>query len=96
MGIRVALCTTTVITEDGAHKGNRLLETYNQAIRQAAARHDCLLIEINGVFWKVLSDGRNRPLFGGRILTSDGIHLNKKGNRLMAETILAAFGFTPS
>ena len=30
----------------------------------------------------------------GRVLTSDGVHMNPTGDRLMAKGILAAFGLT--
>jgi len=90
--IRVALCTTTVLTEDIYYPGNALLRLYNDEIRRVARNRSCLLIDLNTLFSDVLAKD-NRTTQTSNLLTKDGVHLNNRGNRLMASAMLKAFGF---
>jgi lysophospholipase L1-like esterase len=90
--IRVALCTTTVLTEDIDYYGNGLLQLYNDEIRGIAKNRSCLLIDLNTLFSDVLAK-ENRKTGISNLLTKDGVHLNIRGNRLMASAMLGAFGF---
>lgn len=92
-GIRVVLCTPTVIQEDAAHDGNKRLALYCDAIKQLAAEKKCLLADLNGSFMQAIA---NKPAEAkGNRLTSDGVHMNAAGDWLMAEGILTALGVPP-
>ncbi len=91
-GVKVALFTTTVITEDINNKGNQLLQLYNEAIRRIAKNRSCLLIDVNKLFSDVLL-GEKPQSYISNLLTTDGVHLNKRGNKLMASAVLKSFGF---
>lgn len=86
-GIKVALCTTTIIGENPDSTGNRLLTLYNHEIRQVAKRSNCLLMDVNRAFRKRIATP------GALALTRDGVHLNSGGNQLMAQVVLRGFGF---
>ena len=95
-GIRVALCTATVISEDLRAESNVLLAAYNDAVRGVARKRTCLLIDVSRTFIQALADLHARDAFEPRYLTRDGVHLSSAGNRLFALAVLNAFGFRES
>lgn len=89
-GIRVVLCTPTVIQEDPNSEGNKRLKLYCDAVRQIAADKKCLLADLHQGFLDALA---KKPADAkGNQLTSDGVHMNGVGDWLMAEGILGALG----
>jgi lysophospholipase L1-like esterase len=93
-GIKPILCTTTIIDEDVHSPGNVLLQSYNNTIASMARARRCLLADVNRKFMDTLrrQDGGQR-FFGQNTLTRDGVHLNSRGNWLLAQAILASWGF---
>jgi lysophospholipase L1-like esterase len=61
-------------------------------MRHIADLTDCRFIDLFGPFLEEI--GRHRRETGERKLwlTTDGVHLNERGNALMARVILAGFG----
>lgn len=89
-GIRVVLCTPTVIEENLAAEGNKRLVIYCDAIKQIATEKKCMLADLHEIFVQVIAKKpANKP---GNAFTSDGVHMNGPGDWLMAEGILKALG----
>jgi lysophospholipase L1-like esterase len=89
-GADVVLCTPAVIGEhtDFTNQLDGDLNRYSQIIRKLAGDEHCKLIDLRRIFLDY--NLRNNPdnLDKG-ILTTDGVHLNDKGNRLVADTFLS-------
>ncbi|WP_316812763.1 SGNH/GDSL hydrolase family protein [Pedobacter heparinus] len=88
-GAKIVLCTPAVIGEkkNGANEMDAELDKYSGAIRDLAARNNLPLADLRKLF--IAYDLANNPddLAKG-ILTTDGVHLNEKGNRTLADTLL--------
>jgi lysophospholipase L1-like esterase len=90
-GAKVMICTPGVIGED-VQQGtltNYGLELYASAVRSLAAELNATVCDLRSEFTKYLSS-RNRSSGHSGILTTDGIHLNGTGHRLVARTMLRA------
>lgn len=86
--IKVLLCTPAAIGEktDFSNELDGDLNKYSSIIRSIAKNNSCELIDLRKVFLDY--NLANNPTNKDRdILTSDGVHLNEKGNRLVAETM---------
>jgi lysophospholipase L1-like esterase/predicted esterase len=94
-GARVILCTPSVIGEktDGSNKLDAMLEDYAGMTRKIAAEASCQLVDLRKSFLDQLRTSNTGNKSSG-ILTSDGVHLNQAGNRLVADCVLKAFGAT--
>ena len=96
-GARVILCTPTTIGEksDGSNERDPMLEEY-AAISRSVAK-DCAveLLDLRKVFidYEKANNKDNQPR---GILTGDGVHLNKEGNKLVAEAMLKVLGVAPA
>jgi isoamyl acetate esterase len=89
-GARVVLCTPTVIGEKkaGANKLDSRLDEYAEASRKVAKDTGAQLCDLRKAFAEYLA--KNNPDDKERgILTTDRVHLNDAGNKLVADTILA-------
>jgi lysophospholipase L1-like esterase len=87
-GVKVVILTATVIYEDLNNKDNKKLALYNAFLRSLAKEKKCLLADLNTMFHQRIKAGRKT----GHLLTSDGIHMNPDGDKVMAMGILRAFG----
>jgi isoamyl acetate esterase len=86
--IKVLLCTPAAIGEktDFSNELDGDLNKYSSIIRSIAKNNSCELIDLRKVFLDY--NLSNNPTNKDRdILTSDGVHLNEKGNKLVAETM---------
>ena len=100
-GARVVLCTPTVI---GENKGeftlvnkfkdietmeimNGDLDAYSDVIRKLSSELDTDLVDLREVFINYISENNlnNEP---AGITTSDGVHLNDQGNKLIADQMI--------
>jgi lysophospholipase L1-like esterase len=89
-GIRVVLCTPTVIQEDVNAEGNQRLKMYCDAIRKIAADKNCLLADLHSLFIAAIE---KKPADRkGNAFTRDGVHMNAAGDWMMAQGILGALG----
>jgi lysophospholipase L1-like esterase len=93
--IRVALFTATVIKENLSSLENQKLVPYNQAVRDIAKTHKCVLIDQDLACRQVLLPLQKPDMANLGVLTNDGVHMLSSGNWLMAKTALAAFGVAP-
>ncbi|MCO6430155.1 MAG: SGNH/GDSL hydrolase family protein [Deltaproteobacteria bacterium] len=89
---RVVLCTLSVIGEK--RSGNRLdtlLDDYSEIIRQLAADKGLATVDLRAAF-KGYLEALNSADAAAGILTSDEVHLNERGNRLVAKEVLRVLG----
>lgn len=86
------LLSTTVIGEDPHSSGNRLLRNYNEVLRHIAGITGSRFIDLMTPFLEAIEAARTENPSLSLALTTDGVHLNDAGNRLMAETVLAGLG----
>lgn len=86
--ILVYLCTPGVIGEknDSTNELDGDLNKYAAMIRNLAKKNECGLIDFRKTFSEVIKEFNPENKDRG-ILTTDGVHLNTKGNQLVAQTI---------
>jgi lysophospholipase L1-like esterase len=85
-GIKVIVCTPAVIGEktDFSNAQDGDLNRYSNIIRDMASKHGCALVDLRKAFLEYnLSNNPSNKESG--ILTTDRVHLNTKGNQLLAE-----------
>jgi lysophospholipase L1-like esterase len=88
-GVKPVMLTATVIQENLASKENGLLAPYNAFLRQLAKEKNIPMADLYAMFEKRIK-AENKPTV--KVLTSDGVHMNGEGNKLMAIGVLKAFG----
>ena len=91
--IKVAVCTPTVIGEK-INKGNPQdedLNAYSAVIRRLATAHNLALIDLRKAFLDY-EEKYNTANKESGVLTTDRVHLNEKGNQLVAEEIMRELG----
>lgn len=88
-GAKVVLCTPAVIGEkkNGVNEMDGDLDKYSGAIRELAAKNSLPLCDLRTIF-KTYNTAHNPEDKEKGILTSDGVHLNEKGNQTLAEKLL--------
>lgn len=90
-GARIILCTPSVIGEknDFSNQQDGDLNQYANLVRQLAETEKVELCDLRKVFVDYLKE--NNPENRDRnILTTDRVHLNEKGNGLVATTLMEA------
>jgi len=87
-GIHVILQTCTPILEDLDADFNKKMAYFNQFLRYLAVQKHCLLCDENGAAIAILKTKTGKD----NVLTTDGVHMNDRGNRLMAATLLRTLG----
>jgi lysophospholipase L1-like esterase len=92
-GGQVVLCTPTVIGEkkDGANKLDAQLDEYADISRKVAKELKLPVCDLRKAFVEHLKTNNADNKESG-ILTTDRVHLNPAGNKLVAETMLKALG----
>ncbi|WP_395740434.1 SGNH/GDSL hydrolase family protein [Prosthecobacter sp.] len=88
-GVKPVMLTATVIHENLDSKENGLLAPYNAFLRELAKEKKIPLADLNAMFQERIKT-ENKP--GVKVLTSDGVHMNVEGNKLMAIGVLQALG----
>ena len=84
--VKVMILTATVISEDLAAANNQKLAAYNDFLRALARQKNCPLADLNADFQEIIKT-KQTP---GNLLTGDGVHMNMRGNEVMAKGILRA------
>src|SRR5262249_40251509 len=92
-GAKVILCTPSVIGErrDSANKLDKQLDAYADISRKIAKDLKLPLCDLRKSFVDYLKSNNPDNKQSGR-LTSDSVHLNAAGNKLVAETMLKMLG----
>lgn len=88
-GIRVIVCTPAVIGErtDFSNSQDGDLNRYSNIIRELAKKYTCDLVDLRKAFldFNLKNNPENKE---SGILTSDRVHLNATGNKLVADLML--------
>ena len=90
-GIRVIVCTPAVIGErtDFSNAQDGDLNRYSTMIRELSMKYSCGLVDLRKAFLEYnVQNNLDNKEFG--ILTTDRVHLNSRGNKLVAELMLKA------
>lgn len=90
--IRVVLVSPTVIKEDRHSPENEKLRGYVEAERDLAKRYRILFVDLHNTFLDKLAKLRSGPTDSTLHLTTDGVHMQEPGDKLMAYTILCKLG----
>lgn len=93
--IRVVILSTTVIHEDLKNRENAKIAGYNEALRDIAHKNGARFIDFQKPFQALIKTYRQTTGAHDNLLTSDGVHMNPEGNKVMAHTILNGLGVTP-
>ena len=105
-GIKVMILTSTMIGEDPEKKTNQDLIPYNEFLREIAKEKNLPLADLSKDMHEAVAampdvEGKanmfGEPKYERNIknkLTSDGCHMNKLGNIMMAKGILKTFGLS--
>lgn len=90
-GAEVLLCTPAVLGEvvDDESRINRALDDYAEVVHEVAEDQQAGVCDLRREFSEYLREHNSTELTRG-LLTSDGVHLNERGNRLVAKTMLRA------
>ncbi|MBB2151103.1 SGNH/GDSL hydrolase family protein [Pedobacter gandavensis] len=88
-GAQVVLCTPAVIGEkkNAANEMDADLDKYSGAIRELATKNKLPLCDLRTLF-KTYEEKNNTADVAKGILTTDGVHLNDKGNQALAEVLI--------
>jgi len=88
-GSDVVLCTPSVIGEkvNGQNELDEDLDKYAGAIRELAEKNNAPLCDLRSIF-SDYENTNNKNNQEKDVLTTDGVHLNKKGNQLVADSLL--------
>ncbi|WP_226537008.1 SGNH/GDSL hydrolase family protein [Fictibacillus halophilus] len=81
---KLVLMEPTIIKENPQSQGNQMLNPYVEIVRKLAVEFDAVLVPTHDVFIDHLT---KKPDVS---LTTDGVHMRKKGNELMAKAWLKA------
>lgn len=82
------ILSTTIIEEEANSKGNLILRDYNGVLEHIAGVTESRFIPLQQAFLDEIARHRRET---GEIrlwLTTDGVHLNERGNALMARLVL--------
>ena len=89
-GIRVVLLAPTIIREEPINAPNQRLVVYVDAEKRIAEERKCVLVDLHQMFLDVLT---KKPADArGNWLTIDGVHMNARGDALMAIGVLRGLG----
>jgi lysophospholipase L1-like esterase len=92
-GAEIVLCTPTVIGEkfDGTNPQDPMLDQYCAISRKIAFDQGIRLCDLRKAFIAYLTE-HNKENSENNVLTTDGVHLNNAGNRLVADELLRFLG----
>ena len=87
--IKVIVCTPSVIGEkkNNANPQDADLDRYSAVIRKLATAYNCTLVDLRAAFAQYEKENNNGDSESG-ILTTDRVHLNDKGNQLVADEMI--------
>ena len=94
-GAKIVVLSTTVIYEDPQSKPNIAVANYNASLKRLAKKHGQTFVDFQKPFQKLIAAYRDTTGARDNLLTSDGVHMNAAGNKVMAYTVLQGFGISP-
>lgn len=88
-GAKVVILTSTPIGENPNYGVNLAGQIYNQALTKIATEKKLAIADLSKDFWAELE---TKGVRGKNVLTTDGVHMNGEGNKIMARGVLKALG----
>lgn len=88
---KIVLCTLSVIGEKQNHQNlqDEELENYSNVIKKLVKEYSLILCDLREAFVNYLNQNNYENLEQG-LLTTDGVHLNDEGNKLVATRVWEA------
>ena len=101
VGAKIILCTPTVIGEnngefklinnfkdiDTMEIMNKDLDAFSDVVRNLSSEFNTDLLDLRKKFKEYISENNDQNMPKG-VLTSDGVHLNNEGNKLIADQMI--------
>ena len=101
VGAKIILCTPTVIGEnngefklnnnfkdiDTMEIMNKDLDAFSDVVRNLSSEFNTDLLDLRKKFMEYISENNDQNMPKG-VLTSDGVHLNNEGNKLIADEMI--------
>ena len=101
VGAKIILCTPTVIGEnngefklnnnfkdiDTMEIMNKDLDAFSDVVRNLSSEFNTDLLDLRKKFKEYISENNYQNMPKG-VLTSDGVHLNNEGNKLIADEMI--------
>ncbi len=87
-GVKPIILTATMIGEDAENDNNKKLAAYNDFLRAFAKEKSLTLVDLNAIMQREVADCRAKNGNKGTCRTTDGVHMNFLGNRMMTTAIL--------
>ena len=101
LGSKIVLCTPTVIGENTGdfelgnqfknvetmEKMNGDLDTFSDVVRKLSNEYETELLDLRKIFMDYLAENNLNNDAAG-VLTTDGVHLNGQGNKLIADQMI--------
>ena len=101
LGSKIVLCTPTVIGENTGdfvlgnqfkdvetmEKMNGDLDTFSEVVKKLSNEYGTELLDLRKIFMDYLAENNINNDAAG-ILTTDGVHLNEQGNKLIADQMI--------
>ena len=101
VGAKIILCTPTVIGEnngefklnnnfkdiDTMEIMNKDLDAFSDVVRNLSSEFNTYLLDLRKKFKEYISENNDQNMPKG-VLTSDGVHLNNEGNKLIADAMI--------
>jgi lysophospholipase L1-like esterase len=95
-GARLILCTPSLMGEDPRKFDdpkdgmNARLNAYSESVRRIAAEENVQLLDVRRAFTEKEREINTQQAHSGVLTINDGVHLNEKGQRFMADLMLGA------
>lgn len=88
----ILLVTPSAIFEDESCEPDKMLATYAEALRKLSVEEKVLLADVRKSFTEMIRAYRHNCDAKDFLLTIDGVHPNRLGNKVITETILSSLG----
>jgi lysophospholipase L1-like esterase len=92
IGAKVVLLTPTLIHERLDSAENQKLAGHIAAMKELAKKNGCTFVDLNAAFRRAIASYQKEAGVGTLLLTTDGVHMNVAGNRMMAWTAIRGMG----
>lgn len=93
-GTKPILLTPSLIGEDPSNDDNRRLAPYADWVRSFARERSIPLADVNAAMQEAVKTNPVPWLAANRWYTTDGVHMNPRGFRMMARTVLKTIGLS--
>lgn len=86
--VEVIIINLSILTEDADDIKNKEISKYNKMLEKISQEKNVQLIDINTALWEEIKKHKKQ---GCIVTVDDGVHLNKKGNKILADKVTEEF-----